>query len=238
MKSLITNAVSILLIVVGYFSPYYKQELMTMGWFAFSGAITNWLAIYMLFEKVPFLYGSGVIPQRFEEFKAGIRSMMMGQFFSFEQVQKFIHAQVDQMENKFDLSPLLEGINLDDLFQRLINVIMQSSFGGMLGMMGGAKALEGLRTPFKENVLQFFIELKDQPQMKEKFHSLFNKASGSDKTNEFVEKIQTMVDARLNELTPQKVKEIIQDMIRVHLGWLVVWGGVFGAIIGLLSCLF
>jgi hypothetical protein len=29
------------------------------------------------------------------------------------------------------------------------------------------------------------------------------------------------------------VKEIIQTMIRKHLGWLVVWGGVFGGIIGL-----
>jgi hypothetical protein len=29
------------------------------------------------------------------------------------------------------------------------------------------------------------------------------------------------------------VKEIIQTMIRQHLGWLVVWGGVFGGLIGL-----
>ena len=33
------------------------------------------------------------------------------------------------------------------------------------------------------------------------------------------------------------VKEIIQEMIRSHLGWLVVWGGVFGAVIGLVSTL-
>jgi len=46
-----------------------------------------------------------------------------------------------------------------------------------------------------------------------------------------------MVDARLNELTPKHIKEIIADMIRQHLGWLVVWGGVFGAFIGLLSTL-
>ena len=31
------------------------------------------------------------------------------------------------------------------------------------------------------------------------------------------------------------VKEIIQKMIKEHLGWLVVWGGVFGAVIGLVS---
>lgn len=29
------------------------------------------------------------------------------------------------------------------------------------------------------------------------------------------------------------VKEIIQKIIREHLGWLVVWGGVFGRLISL-----
>jgi len=29
------------------------------------------------------------------------------------------------------------------------------------------------------------------------------------------------------------VKNIIQRMIKEHLGWLVVWGGVFGGLIGL-----
>ena len=33
----------------------------------------------------------------------------------------------------------------------------------------------------------------------------------------------------------QKLKEIIQDMIKKHLGWLVVWGGVFGGLIGLIA---
>ena len=33
------------------------------------------------------------------------------------------------------------------------------------------------------------------------------------------------------------VKTIVQDMIREHLGWLVVWGGVFGGLIGLLTTL-
>jgi len=46
-----------------------------------------------------------------------------------------------------------------------------------------------------------------------------------------------MVNARLNELSPQHVKEIIEDMIRKHLGWLVVWGGVFGALIGFFSAI-
>ena len=39
-------------------------------------------------------------------------------------------------------------------------------------------------------------------------------------------------DNRLKDLTPVQVKKIIQDIIQSHLGWLVVWGGLLGAVIG------
>ena len=59
----------------------YKTYVFNTGLFALSGGVTNWLAVHMLFERVPFLYGSGVIPMRFEEFKTGIRKLIMDQFF-------------------------------------------------------------------------------------------------------------------------------------------------------------
>jgi uncharacterized membrane protein YheB (UPF0754 family) len=31
------------------------------------------------------------------------------------------------------------------------------------------------------------------------------------------------------------VKELVQNLIKEHLGWLVVWGGVFGGLIGVVS---
>src|SRR5690349_21611312 len=68
-KSFLTNAISVVITVAGYYSPIASQAIFDMGIFALSGAFTNWIAIYMLFEKVPFLYGSGVVPNRFEEFK-------------------------------------------------------------------------------------------------------------------------------------------------------------------------
>ena len=60
-KSLITNLVSIFIIFIGYL---YKDEhsfIFMTGVFALSGSVTNWIAVHMLFEKIPFLYGSGVI---------------------------------------------------------------------------------------------------------------------------------------------------------------------------------
>ena len=66
------------------------QILIESGIFALSGAITNWFAVHMLFEKVPGLYGSGIIPSRFEEFKNGIKIMLMNQFFTDENIHKFL----------------------------------------------------------------------------------------------------------------------------------------------------
>ena len=48
------------------------------------------------------------------------------------------------------------------------------------------------------------------------------------------EDIENIIDKRLEELTPEHIKIIMKEMIQKHLGWLVVWGGVFGFLIGLL----
>ena len=72
-KSFLTNLTAIIIIVTGYLCPIEPDLMKSIGFFALSGAVTNWLAIHMLFEKVPFLYGSGVIPNRFDEFKFAIK---------------------------------------------------------------------------------------------------------------------------------------------------------------------
>jgi uncharacterized membrane protein YheB (UPF0754 family) len=62
--------------------------------------------------------------------------------------------------------------------------------------------------------------------------------SKNDFTQNLIIKIEQIIDNRLADLTPKMVKEIIQKMIRKHLGWLVVWGGVFGCLIGLVFSAF
>ena len=92
-KSFLTNLTAILIIVASYLFPTESDLIKPIGFFALSGAITNWLAIHMLFEKVPFLYGSGVIPNRFDEFKFAIKDLMMRQFFTQENVEQFIELE-------------------------------------------------------------------------------------------------------------------------------------------------
>lgn len=230
-KSLLTNLASLSLILVGQFSPYYGQTIKTMGLYSFSGAITNWLAIHMLFEKIPFLYGSGVVTVRFQEFKVGIRNLVMNQFFTQENFEKFLDSSAQAFAH-IDQNKVISQIDMDRIFNGLKEAIMQSPFGPMLGMLGGENALNNLRPFFEERFIEI---LKDMLSDENFLHSL---TEGAGKNSQILEQVESIVNQRLDELTPQMVKEIIQNMIREHLGWLVVWGGVFGAVIGLISTLF
>jgi len=201
-----------------------------MGLYSFSGAITNWLAIHMLFEKIPFLYGSGIVTERFEEFKAGIRNLIMNQFFTQENFEKFMSNNKSGII-KIEEDSIIQLINFDNVFIKLKSAIVESPFGGMLNMFGGEQALEPLRPQFEEKFKEIIKEVLND----ENFLTSIINTSESDTS--FSDSVTSLVDQRLNELSPQMVKKIIQDMIKEHLGWLVVWGGVFGAIIGLFSTL-
>lgn len=230
-----TNFISVLLIGVGYVTPVAADLIKNMGFFALSGAITNWLAIYMLFEKVPYLYGSGVIPERFEEFKASIKALMMQQFFTPHNIAQFIEVEEQQGGKVLNLEPLLNAVDFELIYTGLVAAIMESSFGGMLQMMGGEQALEPIKEPFTLKMKSTLTEMVGS----ERFKAALHQGLDAQKISvDLVAKIEVVIDRRLSELTPKLVKEMVEAIIHQHLGWLVVWGGVFGGLLGALFVFF
>ncbi|UCN01089.1 DUF445 domain-containing protein [Sulfurimonas sp. SWIR-19] len=227
-KSLITNLIALSLVGISFMVPLYKEALLYAGLFALSGALTNQLAIHMLFEKVPFLYGSGVIIERFEAFKSAIKNLIMNEFFTKEQLEKFFANE----EKKINLVPIIEETDFTPAFDALSKTVMESSFGSMLGMFGGENALSALKEPFTNKLKSAVIKIVTSKAFND---TLQHHLSHSSLNADMIQSIERVVDARLSELTPQMVKEIVQKMIHEHLDWLVVWGGVFGGLIGLLS---
>ncbi|MGL4192020.1 MAG: DUF445 family protein [Vibrio sp.] len=228
-KSLITNIIALAVMGAGHWLA--NSYLFYAGLFAFSGAITNWLAIHMLFEKVPGLYGSGVIPARFEEFKLAIKQLMMEQFFTDNNIDRFLNQEMNGAIS-LDLQPVIAKVDFNPTFDSLVEVIGQSSFGGMLAMFGGAQVLEPLKQPFVEKMQQAMLEISQSEAVRE---ALKDQVQSPSMLDEIKTNIEAIIDQRLNELTPQLVKQIVQNMIKQHLGWLVIWGGVFGGLIGLIS---
>ena len=218
-KSLVTNLVSILIIFIGYF---YKDEysfILMTGVFALSGSVTNWIAVHMLFEKIPFLYGSGVILERFEDIKLGIKNLILKELFTETQINNFL------LDNKNNSSEtIIEKIDFDKVFIGLVEAIEGSQLGGMLAMVGGRKALDPLKEPFTQKLKIIIDDFLTENSSSD---------NGSNATS-LLSKIENILDARLADLSPEDIKSIVQRMIKEHLGWLIVWGGFFGGLLGLI----
>ena len=231
-KSTITDIISLFLIILSFYAPEpYSKYLLYTGLFAISGAITNQLAIYMLFNRVPFLYGSGVIEENFESFKSSIKDMIMNQFFTKEQIVDFFKKE----DKKLNLAPLVESADFTPAFSALKKSVMESSLGNALNLFGGEKALDKLEEPFKENLKSAVVKIVRSDGFKAQLDHHLENSSLSD---DLIKSIEKIVTNRLNNLTPQMVNRLIKDLIHTHLGWLVVWGGVFGGLIGFLSAFF
>lgn len=220
-KSILTNIVALLITLIGIINPFENSLLLMIGLFSLSGGITNWIAIHMLFEQVPFVYGSGIIPKNFLIFKQAIKDLVIKEFFSRNNVEVFTSKISEEA-----IISISKNINYNNIFEGLTESIESSQLGGMLSMVGGKKALEPLRKPI-------IIKLETL------FKSIIENEKRSNFGDEIVDnvyvRIEKLIDDRLNELSPQDVKKIIQNLIDKHLGWLVIWGGVFGGFIGIIS---
>jgi len=214
-KNITTNIIALFITILGIFSPIYSDEIMLVGLFSLSGGVTNWLAIHMLFERVPFLYGSGVIILRFNDFKDGIKELIMNEFFSNDSIELNFSKKI------FDKETILKKINYDEIFNKFVESIEESSMGSMLSMIGGKKALDPLKVPLKNKMRLIFNDLMEKNLIGEQ-------------ANEGIKyEIESLINKRLDELSPEDVRQIIKNIIHKHLGWLVVWGGVFGFLMGL-----
>ncbi len=219
-KGLITNLISLIFISIGFFlENKFSNIFYSIGFFALSGSVTNWLAIKMLFEKVPLLYGSGVILDRFIDIKHGIKNLVLEELFS--------NRNVDHFFQKNDISPdkIYEKVDFEKLFNGLLDAIESSKFGPMLSIIGGREAL----LPIKEPVIGKLKQI-----IKDKIDSLFLENDKTNFSSNIRDSIKKALNSKLEELNPIDIKIIIENMIRKHLGWLIVWGGFFGGLFGLI----
>ena len=70
-KGTFSNILSGVVFAAGLALPQgvIRDFTLSIGLFAFSGGITNAIAVKMLFDRIPGLVGSGVIPARFREMR-------------------------------------------------------------------------------------------------------------------------------------------------------------------------
>ena len=120
---------------------------------------------------------------------------------------------IDEQLNKLSTNPLL--------------TMMLAASG-----MANAKNLLPMMKPFIITMAKDFI-----PELKNQLMSKDNLGSFLDVSN-FRDEMDKMLDDRLQYLDDKAVKRLMEHVIRRHLYWLIVWGNVFGGLIGLVSAIF
>ena len=231
-KSFFLNLIALGLVAASFYAPgNYANYFYYSGLFALSGAVTNEIAIFMIFNKIPFLYGSGIIELNFEKFKDSISELIMKEFFTKERLESLF----EQEEAKIDFASLIKDIDLNPTFDALKTSILESKYGQVINMFGGESSLELLRVTFLKKLHSSIISILNSKTFK---MQLKKHIKNSNLSADLQNIIYNMIRKRLNELSPAQIKELISKLIKEHLDWLVVWGGIFGGIIGFLSVLF
>lgn len=241
-RGLISNLASLSLMIAGLsltiaagdtattLPPWLLQAapwMLAAGVFGFAGGITNWLAVKMLFDRVPLLYGSGVIPNRFREIRATIKSMIMTHFFDEAYLRRFFQEHGSQLTGGANLEAELKDLLASDDADAAIDAELERLKQGPMGMMikmAGNDILKVIVKQFMEGLVTRIAPVAE--------------ARLRDKTLDVValrEQVDRLLEVKLEELTPEIVKSMMERVMREHLGWLIVWGNVFGALIGLLS---
>ena len=215
--------VMLLILIIGL--TISNACLTEIGLFGASGGITNSLAVYMLFERVPILIGSGVIPRKFKEIRLAIKTTMMDTFFSQDNIQDYLenHSSFGSQALKNKIANMANSQEIDNNILKKLTEFSQTPQGAMLlmasKMMGGLNTMVPFIKPPLIEVAYHFSDVLDQEFDSQKMK----------------QELDGIMERELLKLTPNKVKQIIEDVIRQHLGWLIVWGNVFGGLIGLIS---
>lgn len=213
--------------------------LVSFGLFGFSGGITNWLAVKMLFDKIGvepyYLWGSGVIPRQFIAIREAVKNMILKMFFDRTFMQRYLNDRAKGMLEGVDLGAKLKSAMAEPKFDGILEekltelstkpegmliATISPMFGGMKGMV---PVLKPFLASFGEELLKVIVERFDVDELVS--------------IDTVLREIELLLNEKLKMITPEMVKELLEEVIHEHLGWLVVWGNIFGGAIGLISAI-
>ena len=113
-----------------------SRYILSFGLFGFAGGVTNWLAVKMLFDKIPGVIGSGVIPKQFKQIRAAIREMVMEMFFDAAFLKEYLGPRSKELITSINLPQLLKKTmsspEFDSVFLAKLTEISQKPEGMLL----------------------------------------------------------------------------------------------------------
>lgn len=251
-KDTLSNTVTFVIMIIGIVLRLEEDIddrdtpgsfLIAFGLFGFSGGVTNALAVKMLFDKIPLLYGSGIIPERFLEIRAAIKSMLMRAFFEPSFVERTINDKLPLLLDSLDIQGRMESFakssTFDTMMEGAVEELLANPNAGMMLKMAGKENILNMGKPMAVNMLTNLAPKMQQFMMGEGGEGNGNGGDGKSPVDVaiIIKHIDEMMEARLLHLTPSIIKTLMEGVIRDHLVWLVVWGNIFGGMIGLVAAI-
>lgn len=251
-KGTFSNLVSAALVAIGLLLPAgtARDFLLSVGLFALSGGVTNAVAVKMLFDRIPGLIGSGVVPARFQEIREKIRSIILEHFFDEAHLRRFLERHRGELDWKSWVRQTGDGRGpiagliekhwdalasperLQSFVDAEVEKLLDSKIGGLLLMVG----VDSVKPAVRQFVSSFATTMKAQVL------DLASKAEPPAAAIEVDEakllhdvraQVEVLLEEKLVDLDAPAVKKLVEDVIRSHLGWIVVWGSVLGGVLGL-----
>lgn len=249
----VSNAITLLLMVVGLVmrlaiipadewddsSSAWARYVLAFGLMGFSGGVTNEIAVKMLFDPVGWgeysLPGSGIIPKQFLGIRNTVKRMIIDTFFDREFLERELKALLSRFAGKESieggLRAVLDSDEFVEVMDRRMRELAEDPKGGRMSKMIKSFGIGGqqLRALTKAFLGPMSAEVSGA------IGSAVDAGQGGLSPDKIAETVERLVDSRLQELTAQRVKTLIEAVMKANLGWLVVWGNVFGGIIGVIS---
>jgi uncharacterized membrane protein YheB (UPF0754 family) len=157
--------------------------------------------------------------------------MIMDTFFEPSFLSKQLRKKFGPYSSPEGVEQKLRSILADDEFNARLERKMDALQGKPAGLLLKTMGLGG--DTLKSLVKDFIAKLADD--ISPHLSAIVSEKAANPPVNAIVREVDRLMEERLQELTPNKVKTMVEDVLRVHLSWLVVWGSLFGGVLGIIS---
>jgi uncharacterized membrane protein YheB (UPF0754 family) len=183
---------------------------------AFTGWVTTWIAIKMLFHprKPIKIFGitiQGIFPKNQQEIAIKLGQVVSRELLSFEEIEE----KITSAENLEKLKPEIEK-HIDDFLRNKLKEVFP-----MLSMFIGEKTIAQLKEAFL-NELQSLFPILMKSYMNKLQHDL---------------NLERIVIEKVANFSTEKLEDILDQITRKEFKFLEVVGGLFGLLIGLVQVL-
>lgn len=183
---------------------------------AFTGWVTTWIAIKMLFHprkpiKIFGLTIQGIFPKNQQEIAIKLGQVVSRELLSFEEIEE----KITSAENLEKLKPEIEK-HIDDFLRNKLKEVFP-----MISMFIGEKTIGQLKEAFL-NELQSLFPVLMKSYMNKLQHDL---------------NLERIVIEKVANFSTEKLEDILDQITRKEFKFLEIIGGLFGLLIGLIQVL-